>query len=118
MRYFYEPTSGHDHNYFQLYSYDHPLFDLCTLYLQDELGLIVIQQHYDQANKTVSWGPVEPNLANDIFICPEFRQYFITHADHALSDGYYPVVSVRKLMWALRMKPLRRGDWEQELQRL
>ena len=110
-------------NYFQLYRIDHPLFDLCTLYLQDGKGLIVVQLIYDRANKTLHWGPVETHLANDIFLHPGFKDFFRKEADYAINyDQFmykgYPIWSVRKVMWALRMKPLKRESWEQELQGL
>ena len=117
MRYFYEPTVKYDKNYFQLYQCDHPLFDLCTLYFQDDLGLIVVQQKYDSGNKTLTWGPVDRDLANDIYMNPEFKEFFKENAAWAINDGF-PVFSVRRVMWALRMKPLKREDWEQELQGL
>lgn len=114
MKYFYEPTKDHTENFFQLYHCDHPLFDLCTLYFWDGKGLIVVQQKYDEANKTLSWGPVDSNVANDIFLHPDFPDYFFMNADYGEENGF-PIISVRKLMWALRMKPLKKEEWEQEL---
>lgn len=117
MRYFYEPMKTYDKNYFQLYQCDHPLFDLCTLYYSNDLGLIVVQQRCDPGNKTLTWGPVDSDLANDIYMNPGFHRFFLDNADCKIND-FFPIFSVRKVMWALRMKPLKREYWEQELQGL
>lgn len=34
------------------------------------------------------------------------------HAGEPDENGIYPTVDVRKLMWALKMKPLTKNDWE------
>ena len=34
------------------------------------------------------------------------------HAKKKDSHGYFPTVTVRQLMWALRMKPLKKERWE------
>ena len=37
---------------------------------------------------------------------------FPGNAKRKNKDGLYPTVTVRKLMWALRMKPLKKERWE------
>lgn len=117
MKYYYEP-SGEDPKYGVTYYMDHPLFDLGTLYSHDEFGLLVVQLSYDKLDKSFKWGPLSPTLAHDIFMDSGFDDYFAEHAKPKTVGGEYPVVNVRKLMWALRMKPLHKEPWEQELQRL
>ena len=41
-----------------------------------------------------------------------FLEYFRENAKRKNKDGLYPTVTVRKLMWALRMKPLKKERWE------
>ena len=118
MRYFYEPDKKVKSRFGQIYCCPNTLFDLGTLYLKDDLGLIVVQAEFDNVTKQVSFGPIDPGLAHDIYIQTGFEDYFSKHAGKMTGDGCYPVVNVRKVMWALRMKPLKRELWEQELQRL
>lgn len=115
MRYYYEKTRGTVPVYGEIYACDHPMYDRCTLYLVNRNGLAVVQQRFDPEAKRVYWGPIDWWLANDIYENERFPEYFREHADKADGDGLYPTVGVRKLMWALRMKPLRREAWEQEL---
>lgn len=116
MRYYYERPKNSLPVYGEIYSCDHPLYNKCTLYLKNNRGLAVIQQRFDPISKHTWWGPVDYWLANDIYEHEKFAEYFREHADKADEQGLYPTVSVRKLMWALRMKPLRKEQWEQELQ--
>lgn len=98
--------------YGDAYACDHPLYKRCTLYLIGNAGLAVIQQRYDEHTKAFWWDAVDPWLANDIYMAKGFVDYFNKHADAADNNGLYPTVSVRKLMWALRMKPLKKEYWE------
>ena len=59
------------------------------------------------------WGVVDPELANDIYISEGFEEYFRKFSGRE-KDGIFPTVQVRKLMWALRMKPLRKEFWEED----
>ena len=87
---------------------EHPVYAYGTLYLDYGRGIIVTQQHFDQINKKCIWSYVDPDIANDIYLSPNFLKFF---KDHATSEDF-PVFELRKLMWALRIKPLPRESWE------
>lgn len=111
MRYFYERPNQFAPLFGVPYECNHPLYKQCTLYLQGNLGLAVIQQRFDPIEKVFWWGVLDPWLANDIYLHPRFDEYFSRKAE-GCRDGLYPTVEVRKLMWALRMKPLPKQWWE------
>ena len=118
MRYYYEPTNDTEIKYATFYHPPNELFDLGTLYYYDGMGLVIVQLEYDPLNKSYHFGPIPPGLANDIFEQPGFREFFLRFAKPSTPNGEYPVMNVRKVMWSLRMKPLRKRDWEQKLQAL
>lgn len=98
----------------KVYSCDHPLYNQCTLFQSGngEVGLAIIQERYNKRTKARWWGPIEPWIAGDIYLNEGFEMYFIDHAKKADSNGLYPTVTARQIMWALRMKPLRKEFWE------
>lgn len=57
------------------------------------------------------WSTIDPYLIDDIFAQDKFSEYFKEHAGPC-TDGLYPTVEVRKLMWALSMPPLKKEFWE------
>ena len=85
---------------------DHPVYKAGTLFIQNGSGLIVVQKRF--AAKYVYWDRIDPWLANDIYSHPNFQSYF---QKNSRSENF-PIVSVRTLMWALRMKPLPKEFWE------
>lgn len=99
----------------ETYICDHPLYNKCTLFRDGRLGLAVIQEHFDISRKVRWWGAVEPWIAGDIYLSDGFKLYFRENAGVKDSKGLYPTVTVRKIMWALRMKPLRREFWEEDI---
>ena len=115
MRYYYEKpdiwTSGHATDY----KCNHPLYSECTLYFRYGLGLAVVQQRFDADKKIFWWGPVDPWLAEDIYNVDGFGEYFHEHAKKGDENALFPTVNVRTIMWALRMKPLKREFWEQKM---
>ena len=112
MRYFYEPPPISVPMYGQVYRCNHPLYNYCTLYLEGGIGLAVIQQRFDPATKHFWWGPIDECLANDVYLSPRFQEYFNAHAKEPDEEGLYFTVSVRSIMWTLRMKPLKKEAWE------
>lgn len=113
MKYFYEPPKIWEPMYGQVYICNHPLFKKATLYEIKEKGLCVIQQRFDPDTKKFWWGSIDPWLANDIYLAKGFLNYFREKAG-TCKDGLYPTVTVRQIMWALRMKPLRKEYWEED----
>ena len=112
MRYHYK-KSLRDKAYYQyVYSCDHPVYSKCTLFKINDKGLAVIQQRYDPSNKTTWWTEIDDHLVDDIYLSEKFIDYFNKKADHINDKGLYPTVTVRQIMWALRMKPLKKEPWE------
>lgn len=74
-------------------------------------GLAVIQQRFDSDTKSTWWGEVDPWLTDDLYLHPKFKEYFDKRAG-ACTDGLYPTVTIRQIMWALKMKPIKRERWE------
>lgn len=75
-------------------------------------ALCVIQQRFNEKSKSTFWGPIDPWLTDKIYLHEGFVEYFRENAKRKNKDGLYPTVTVRKLMWALRMKPLKKERWE------
>ena len=97
MRYHYEPPTICVPVYGETYRCNHPVYSKCTLYTMEDRSLAVIQQRY--------------YFRNPIFLHPKFMDYFNKMAGPC-AGGLYPTVTIRQLMWALKMKPLKRQPWE------
>ena len=111
MRYHYEKPSLFVPMYGETYICDHPVYSRCTLFKIGEKGLSVIQQRYDESTKKTSWSEIDPWLPADLYLHPGFKKFFDERAEEC-SDGIYPTVTIRQIMWALKMKPLPRKRWE------
>lgn len=111
MRYHYEKPSIYLSMYGSTYSCDHTIYSKCTLYQVKDRGLAVIQQRYDDRTKRTWWSEVDPWLTDDLYLHPNFSEYFDKRAGKAM-DGLYPTVTIRQIMWALKMKPLPKERWE------
>ena len=111
MRYHYERPTEYQVTTGIMYKCNHPVYDYCTLYLIENRGLAVVQQRYVPIRKYTYWRDIDPWLVDDIFYQKGFMAYFNKHAGR-LTDGLYPTVTVRQIMWALKMKPLKRYIWE------
>lgn len=93
------------------YTCDHRLYTYCTLYEAHGVGLAVIQQRFDKDTKTTYWSQIDDYLVDDIYQQPGFKEFFEKHAGPR--KGYiYPTIPVRSLMYALRMRPLKKEYWE------
>lgn len=111
MRYHYKRPSIYLSKYGQLYICEHPVYDSCTLFKINDKGLAVIQQRFDAETKTTWWTEVDPWVTDDIYLHPKFKEYFDKRAEKC-TDGLYPTVTIRQIMWALKMKPLPKEKWE------
>lgn len=111
MRYHYNKPTIYLSMYGKLYICDHPVYSRCTLFELDGKGLAVIQQRYDKENKTTWWEELDPWLTDDLYLHPKFKEFFDNRAGECV-DGLYPTVTVRQMMWALKMKPIPRERWE------
>lgn len=111
MRYHYEKPTIYLSKYGSKYCCDHPVYSRCTLYKINNHGLAVIQQRYDPETKTTWWTEIDPWIIDDLYLHPKFKDFFDARSGEA-ENGIYPTVTVRQIMWALRMKPLQKEKWE------
>ena len=111
MRYHYSRPDTFISTYGITYDCDHPVYDSCTLYLIGDRGLAVIQQRFDQESKSTYWSEIDPWLTDDIYLHNNFIKFFNERAAKP-KDGLYPTVTIRQLMWGLKMKPIKRRRWE------
>lgn len=111
MRYHYEKPTTYNAVFGTTYICDHPVYNRCTLYKIGKKGLAVIQQRYDAATKATTWTEIDPWLINEIYLHTRFKKIFDEKAGVCV-DNIYPTVTVRQLMWSLRMKPVPREPWE------
>lgn len=111
MRYFFEKPEKYSRMYGQLYVCDHPVYSRCTLYLIGKKGLAVIQQRYVSETKSTYWTEIDPYLVDALYLHSGFKQFFDDRSGECI-DGIYPTVTVRQIMWALKMKPIKRERWE------
>lgn len=111
MRYHYEKPELYCSMYGKLYICDHPIYSRCTLFTINNKGLAVIQQRYNNRTKRTWWSEIDPWLTDGLYLHPDFKQYFDERAEEC-TDGLYPTVTIRQIMWALKMKPLKRQRWE------
>ena len=89
--------------YGEHYICSHPVYDCCTL--------SVIQQRFDPSVKTTAWGEIDAWLTDALYLNENFKAYFDRRAGPC-RDGLYPTVTIRQMMWALKMKPLPKERWE------
>lgn len=119
MRYHYEKPDIYKVTAAKTHRCNHWAYTRCTLYTDGYLGLAVIQQRFNKKLKIWYWDAIDPWLVDDIYNHPKFKDYFESNAGLPSSD-IYPTITVRSLMWELRMKPMKRELWENahKLQRL
>lgn len=111
MRYHYKKPKQYNLVYGKTYICDHPVYNKCTLFKIGDKGLAVIQQRYDIHTKSTKWGAIDPWLNNELYLHEHFKAFFDERADKH-QNGLYPTVSIRQIMWGLKMKPLKRERWE------
>ena len=111
MRYHYEEQDRGAPRYGLTYNCNHPVYRRCTLFCVRGNGLAIIRQYFNAENKTTFWAELSRDLAADIYLNPGFEAFFNKRAG-ACKNGLYPTVTVRQIMWALRMKPLPKKRWE------
>lgn len=111
LRYHYEKPNTYTSIYGDSYECDHPVYDRCTLFKIGNKGLAVIQQRYDRVTKRTWWGEIDSWLTDTLYLHPNFKEYFDKRAD-VINYNLYPTVTIRQIMWALKMKPIPRKRWE------
>lgn len=111
MRYHYSKPELYTTMYGETYICDHPAYDRCTLFRIGDRGLAVIQQRYNPRNKVTWWTEIDPWLTDILYLHPKFKSFFDERAG-PVTDGLYPTVTIRQIMWSFKMKPLPRERWE------
>lgn len=111
MRYHYKKPKIHLSMYGEIYICNHQVYDRCTLFKIGDKGLAVIQQRFDSKTKRTWWNEIDPWLNDALYLHPNFKKYFDERAD-LCKNGIYPTVTIRQIMWALKMKPIKRERWE------
>lgn len=114
MRYFYirkQNTQPSKAKFIKTYKCNHPLYNKCTLYSDGNVGLAVIQQRFDENTKKSWWDNIDKDLEEELCKAEDFPIFFDKFAGKA-EFGLFPTVTVRQLMWALRLKPLPKQRWE------
>lgn len=111
MRYHYEKPAVYSSMYGSTYICNHPVYDKCTLFEIEGRGLAVVQQQFDSSDKSTIWTEINPWLTDVLYLHPKFKEYFDKRSGECV-DGLYPTVTIRQIMWALKMKPLPRERWE------
>ncbi len=111
MKYHFEKPAFYQSMYGELYICNHPVYNSCTLYKIGDKGLAVIQQRFNSETKETRWEQIDPWLTDEIYLHRGFSEYFRERSG-VCRNGIYPTVTVRQIMWALRMKPLPKQIWE------
>lgn len=111
MRYHYIKPNTKKAAYGIIYECDHPVYDRCTLFVVKKRGLAVIQQYKDTSDKKTYWKEVCPWITNELYFNQNFKAFFDERSGECV-DGLYPTVTIRQIMWALKMKPLPKERWE------
>lgn len=94
-----------------IYICEHPVYNSCTLYQIGKNGLAVIQQRFDPDTKTTFWTEIDPWLTDELYLHPKFKDFFDERSGDCI-NGLYPTVTIRQIMWALKIKPISRERWE------
>lgn len=71
----------------------------------------MIQQRFDAATKSTWWSEVDPWLTDALYLNSNFLEYFEKRSGEC-TDGLYPTVTLRQIMWGLKMKPIPKERWE------
>ena len=90
---------------------NHPSYSAFTLFTDGSKGFGVIQQRYNPQFKCTWWGPIDQDLTYYILHSPFFDEFWDANA-RAVGAADNNVIEVRKVMWGLHMKPLKKELWE------
>ena len=111
MRYHYKKTSIYLSKYEETYNCNHPVYNVCTLFNIGSKGIAIVQQWIDKETKLTWLRDIDPCLTDEIYLHSGFKKFFDYRAGED-TDGLYPTVTIRQIMWALKMKPLAKERWE------
>ena len=111
MRYHFEKPAIYSSMYGDTYACNHPAYNTCTVFKMGRRGLAVIQQRFDNTTKRTWWSEIDPWLTDALYLHPKFKELFDERSGECM-DNIYPTMTIRQLMWALKMKPLPKERWE------
>ena len=111
MRYHYNKPEIYLSKYGKTHTCKHPIYNRCTLFTINNRGLAVIQQRFDPRTKNTYWSEIDPWLTDELYLHPRFRAFFEERAGKC-TDDLYPTVTIRQIMWGLKLKPIPRERWE------
>jgi len=111
MRYHYEKPNLYSSIYGTTYAVNHPIYNKCTLFEIGNKGLAIIQQRFDPDTKSTWWSEIDPWLTDILYLHPKFKDFFDERSGEC-TDGLYPTVTIRQIMWALKIKPIQKERWE------
>ena len=63
------------------------------------------------STKHTYWGELDPWLTDELYLHEDFERFFNERAGIS-KNGVYPTVTIRQIMWGLKMKPIPRERWE------
>ena len=114
MRYFIEKPANTKQNTLYFKKVDHPLYNSCRLYkMNDTDGLAIVQLRFNSKMKVFWYDAPDSWIMDKIVKQPGFADYVFDNAADD-SDGIFPTVTVRQVMYALKMKPLKKEWWESQ----
>lgn len=117
MRYHYEKPPIYLSMYGTTYTCNHPVYDKYILYQIEEKGLAVIQQRFDEDLKSTWWSEIDPWLTDVLYLHPKFKEFFDKRAWECTNGRIY-TVTIRQIMWALKLKPIIKQRWETYFDRI
>ena len=65
----------------------------------------------DADTKSTYWTEIDQLLNDILYLSTGFMEFFNSYAAEG-SEGFYPTVTIRQVMWRLRLKLLKRERWE------
>ena len=105
MRYHYQKPDIYLSMYGELYICNHPVYDRCTLFTIGDKGLAVIQQRFSADTKNTYWTEVDSWLTDSFIFTSKIQGLFRQPIRRVYGRIYNPTVTIRQIMWALKMNP-------------
>ena len=114
MRYYTEKTKDAKVHAKYFCRLNHPLYNSCCLFETKEgTGLAIVQRYFNPKMKVYWYGAVESWIMDEVVKHDDFLPYIYKNSEEAIL-GVYPTVNIRQVMYALKMKPLKKEWWESQ----
>ena len=82
---------------------------LCSKWVRKVLQLF--SSDMIPSTKTTWWTEIDPWLTDSLYLHERFLDFFDDRSGEP-ENGLYPTVTVRQMMWGMKMKPIKRERWE------